>query len=98
LSCLVIEENNQKKVIALSTGTKCLPGNKKEKPNLLMDSHAEVLCKRAFKRYLIHRIKSNNFLGDYQLHLFISQLPCGVVERYKGERKRGTQNINCLLA
>lgn len=39
--------------VALATGTKCLPASKRDPLGCLMrDSHAEVLCRRAFCRFL----------------------------------------------
>ncbi|NXC38836.1 ADAT1 deaminase, partial [Penelope pileata] len=44
-------------VVALGTGTKCIGQNKMRKSgDILNDSHAEVVAKRSFQRYLLHQM------------------------------------------
>ncbi|KAJ8674838.1 hypothetical protein QAD02_010624 [Eretmocerus hayati] len=85
-------------VVALCTGTKCLSGKELNSPNIidrgdrLSDSHAEVLARRAFLRFLYDQIElllksgdSDVFymedkkirLKDISFHFFSSQTPCG---------------------
>ncbi|NXF10652.1 ADAT1 deaminase, partial [Smithornis capensis] len=46
-----------KEVVAMGTGTKCIGQNKMRKTgDILNDSHAEVMAKRSFQRYLLHQI------------------------------------------
>ncbi|XP_027758728.1 tRNA-specific adenosine deaminase 1 isoform X2 [Empidonax traillii] len=46
-----------KEVVAMGTGTKCIGQNKMRKNgDILNDSHAEVVAKRSFQRYLLHQM------------------------------------------
>ncbi|KAM6057896.1 tRNA-specific adenosine deaminase 1 isoform 3-T6 [Chlamydotis macqueenii] len=46
-----------KEVVALGTGTKCIGRNKMRKTgDILNDSHAEIVAKRSFQRYLLHQM------------------------------------------
>jgi hypothetical protein len=51
-------EDNAFTMIAMTTGTRCVTGNAASVEHVILDCHAEVLLKRAFKRYLIGRILS----------------------------------------
>ncbi|UXI19362.1 hypothetical protein NH340_JMT05305 [Sarcoptes scabiei] len=82
------------RVVCLATGTKCFPKNVKDYRNEIVDCHAESLLKRAFKRYLIkiienkpedaqlNQIKLNS--NDKKYCIFVSQIPCGTISRWKG--------------
>ena len=63
LSGIVLKSNfDQLSVVALCTGTKCLSGKElistkfEERGSRLSDSHAEILTRRAFLRYLYNQI------------------------------------------
>ncbi|KAE8608766.1 hypothetical protein XENTR_v10011599 [Xenopus tropicalis] len=46
-----------KKVVAMGTGTKCIGQAKLRKTgDVLQDSHAEIIAKRSFQRYLLHQL------------------------------------------
>ncbi|XP_075045248.1 tRNA-specific adenosine deaminase 1 isoform X2 [Mixophyes fleayi] len=46
-----------KRVVAMGTGTKCVGQSKLRKTgDILHDSHAEVIAKRSFQRYLLHQL------------------------------------------
>ncbi|KFV18864.1 tRNA-specific adenosine deaminase 1, partial [Tauraco erythrolophus] len=46
-----------KEVVAMGTGTKCIGQNKMRKNgDILNDSHAEIVAKRSFQRYLLHQM------------------------------------------
>ncbi|XP_029881253.1 tRNA-specific adenosine deaminase 1 isoform X11 [Aquila chrysaetos chrysaetos] len=46
-----------KEIVAMGTGTKCIGQNKMRKTgDILNDSHAEIVAKRSFQRYLLHQI------------------------------------------
>ncbi|XP_069822246.1 tRNA-specific adenosine deaminase 1 isoform X2 [Dendropsophus ebraccatus] len=48
-----------KKVVAMGTGTKCIGQSKLRKTgDILQDSHAEIIAKRSFQRYLLHQLSS----------------------------------------
>ncbi|KAH8393557.1 hypothetical protein KR200_004571 [Drosophila serrata] len=89
-----IVEYNRKtdslKVVAIGCGTKCI-GSSKLCPNgyLLNDSHAEVLARRAFLRYLYRELKQEGIfqwdskqkrykIDDHlEFHFLSTQTPCG---------------------
>ncbi|KFP81234.1 tRNA-specific adenosine deaminase 1, partial [Acanthisitta chloris] len=57
-----------KEVVAMGTGTKCIGQNKMRKTgDILNDSHAEIVAKRSFQRYLLH-----------QMSLAASQQQCSI--------------------
>lgn len=61
LSTIVKRNNNKLEVVALGTGTKCIGANKMSaNGDILNDSHAEIICRRAFLRYLYHQLKSTS--------------------------------------
>lgn len=61
-------DSEQAQLISLATGTKCL-GRSQRRPELVCDSHAEVLARRLFNRQLLDEIhaiftgKSSQFLS-----------------------------------
>ncbi|KAG9508740.1 Growth hormone-inducible transmembrane protein, partial [Fragariocoptes setiger] len=75
-----LNDSESGKLLAFATGTQA---SLKKFPDDIVDCHSESLLKRAFKRYLI-----NNFQNidryPIKLHLFISQVPCGVFKKYQG--------------
>ena len=89
-----VNDQNQIDVISIGTGTKCLGGNKDERGTngcLLHDSHAEVIARRAFLRFLYEDIlRENPFIlikeeeekkfslkKSIRVYLFVSYPPCG---------------------
>ena len=90
----VITSGRRRRVVALSTGTKCQPYNEEVKHRLIVDSHAESLLKRAFKRHLISLLDNNVQLDNIlSVDLFVSQLPCGSVQRWKGYLQSDDKNV-----
>ncbi|EDV32009.1 uncharacterized protein Dana_GF15620 [Drosophila ananassae] len=89
----IVESNLQTKsheVVALGLGTKCIPHTKLcENGFILNDSHAEVLARRAFQRYLYHELGQDRIfhwncdsqcydLDDHvEYHFLSTQTPCG---------------------
>lgn len=90
LSTIVKEHKTSLEVVALGTGSKCV-GKSKMCPSgtVINDSHAEVICRRAFLRYLYHelnRSQSDLFSCDQlkfalkpevKFHFFTTCVPCG---------------------
>ncbi|XP_037905780.1 tRNA-specific adenosine deaminase 1 isoform X1 [Hermetia illucens] len=96
LSCIIQCDSNSKnaKVISLGTGTKCIGSDQLcEKGLILNDSHAEVMARRGFLRYLYASIRNylsdgsplayNEQTGKYSIkngisfHFFSTHAPCG---------------------
>ena len=82
------------RTVSLATGIKCVPASKLEPTGkLINDSHAEVLCRRNFKRYLLNEmLEALNGNSDVlicngssgfrlkdgiSIHFYTSQSPCG---------------------
>jgi hypothetical protein len=54
-------DTNEISVVSLATGTDCLSEKKRDMDGMLIvDSHAEVLCHRAFKRWVLLEILNQN--------------------------------------
>lgn len=91
LSCIVKEQNSKFEVVALGTGSKCIGRTKMcPKGTILNDSHAEIICRRAFLRYLYTQIKKNSLIFSFderklkfclktsiKFHFFTTHVPCG---------------------
>lgn len=57
LSAIVMERNSEFDVVAMGTGTKCIGANMlSASGDILNDSHAEVISRRAFIRFLLFQI------------------------------------------
>ncbi|XKL68202.1 hypothetical protein PGB90_003693 [Kerria lacca] len=93
---VMIQENDYDngKVLVISTGTKCIePKNISMNGVVILDSHAEILSRRAFQYFLYSQLKnyendSDSVLlktdnGKYELkkninlYLFVNSAPCG---------------------
>ncbi|CAG9763123.1 unnamed protein product [Ceutorhynchus assimilis] len=92
LSCLVQQqENSTFEVVALGTGSKCIGKSKMcPKGTILNDSHAEIMCRRAFIKYLYNNLQKESKIFCFneatrkfalkpgvRFHFFSSQVPCG---------------------
>lgn len=57
-SAIVMENDSKLEVVSCGTGTKCIGSTMmSENGDILNDSHAEVICRRAFIRYLMTQIR-----------------------------------------
>lgn len=95
LACFVKRCNQEKlEVVALGTGSKCIGASRlPSNGDILHDSHAEVIARRAFMLYLISEIDQAisgeasiverkqsgkfNVIPGVTFHFYISQTPCG---------------------
>ncbi|KAI8336164.1 adenosine deaminase/editase [Chlamydoabsidia padenii] len=84
------EDDYNIQVISMGTGQKCLPFSQLTKDGqLIHDSHAEVLARRGFIKYLLRHPEVYFYYGseddkgkliprpDYTFHMYVSQSPCG---------------------
>lgn len=95
LSAIVMQrDTNDFDVVSMGTGTKCIGANMlTANGDILQDSHAEVISRRAFIRFLLHQItnkdaqssifrldeKSKRFklMDNVKFHMFTTSTPCG---------------------
>ncbi|XP_065160099.1 tRNA-specific adenosine deaminase 1 [Atheta coriaria] len=91
IAAILVESNNKLEVVAMGTGTKCI-GKSQMSPDgvILNDSHAEVVCRRAFIRFLYHEMlkeqsdilerengKLFQLAKGLKFHMYSSLMPCG---------------------
>lgn len=107
LSAVILHNGttNSLDVVSLGTGTRSLPNSKYCKLGLIVnDSHAEVIAKRSFQRYLYNEIRKTNGIFTFNeesktfdlsdeitFHFYTSQVPCGdacIVESDEPAAKR----------
>lgn len=91
LACIVQEQNSNFEVVSLGTGSKCIGKTKMcPKGTILNDSHAEVICRRAFIRYLYTCMTRDSLIFSFnehsnkfslkpniKFHFFTTRVPCG---------------------
>ncbi|XP_066148455.1 tRNA-specific adenosine deaminase 1 [Euwallacea fornicatus] len=91
LSTIVKQQDYQLEVVALGTGSKCI-GRSKLCPRgtVINDSHAEVMCRRAFVCYLYSELNLESSIFNFnkekkqyvlkpnlEFHFFTTYVPCG---------------------
>lgn len=93
LSCILKKDETTKKleVVSLGTGTKCIGADAlSNKGDILNDSHAEIMARRGFLRYLMDEMTLKSTIFDYSesekkfklkneftFHFFTTHPPCG---------------------
>lgn len=92
LSCIVKEDSGEDfKVVALGTGTKCIGEDlMSEFGDILNDSHAEIICRRAFLRFIYEDMLIEHKITKFdpkrhcfslyptiRFHFFTTHIPCG---------------------
>ncbi|XP_060520011.1 tRNA-specific adenosine deaminase 1 [Cylas formicarius] len=94
LSCIAKrcdDDDDNLEVVSVGTGSKCI-GKSKMCPRgtVLNDSHAEIVCRRSFLRYLYDQMNSERSIFDFSsersrfqlkagvtFHFFTTHVPCG---------------------
>lgn len=90
-TAIVQQATNTFEAVACGTGSKCLSKDElSDGGDVLNDSHAEVICRRAFVRYLMHQMSLRadsrifNVEGhkfslkeSIKFHMFTTHSPCG---------------------
>ncbi|OQR95217.1 hypothetical protein ACHHYP_00162 [Achlya hypogyna] len=98
LAAIVVEREGSLDVLSVGSGTKCLGQSSLCADGYLIhDAHAEIMCRRAFLRYLylaaffideaptIFEHSTNGklaLLASCKLHLYVSEAPCGDAALY----------------
>lgn len=67
-SAIVMERDGNLEVVSSGTGTKCIGSMQlSENGDILNDSHAEVVCRRAFIRFLLSQIRATKSLDGQSI-------------------------------
>lgn len=67
-SAVVMERDSRLEVVSCGTGTKCIGSLQlSENGDILNDSHAEVVCRRAFLRYLMAQVRATRSQGGQSI-------------------------------
>jgi tRNA-specific adenosine deaminase 1 len=67
-SAIVMERESRLEVVSSGTGTKCIGSMMlSEYGDILNDSHAEVVCRRAFIRYLMSQVRATKVTGGQSI-------------------------------
>lgn len=67
-SAIVMERDSRLEVVSCGTGTKCIGSLLlSENGDILNDSHAEVVCRRAFLRYLMAQVRATRSTGGQSI-------------------------------
>lgn len=67
-SAIVMERESRLEVVSSGTGTKCIGSQQlSENGDILNDSHAEVVCRRAFLRFLMGQVRATKAPGGQSI-------------------------------
>lgn len=70
-SAIVVKRDSRIEVVSAGTGTKCIGSTMlSENGDILNDSHAEVICRRAFIRYLMGQIRKTKQEDEQSIFKF----------------------------
>ncbi|EAR99143.2 tRNA-specific adenosine deaminase, putative (macronuclear) [Tetrahymena thermophila SB210] len=84
---LILQQTQTFEIISIANGTKSIgKKNMSELGNLVNDSHAEILARRAFKKFLYDNLNNpkyfqindnNKYVQKFKVLFYTSQTPCG---------------------
>ncbi|XP_017772843.1 PREDICTED: tRNA-specific adenosine deaminase 1 [Nicrophorus vespilloides] len=88
LSTITMEIDGKLDIVSLATGSKCIGAKSMSSDgDILNDSHAEVLCRRGFIKYLYLNLNDPNLFvkndnkfklkDSVKFHFFTTHVPCG---------------------
>ena len=82
LAGIAMERAGRFTAVALATGTKCLSANRMlETGQAINDSHAEVLTRRAFRRFLLEQVR---YLAEGSESIFLAAEGGGPLSLHEG--------------
>ncbi|KAL4460405.1 hypothetical protein ABPG74_000156 [Tetrahymena malaccensis] len=104
---LIFQQTQTFEIISIANGTKSVgKKNMSELGNLVNDSHAEILARRAFKKFLYDNLNNpkyfyindlNKYVQKFKVLFYTSQTPCGQASIFQNESKNTIAiSSNCI--